>query len=75
MVSEPNIERCANEEVDPEGGIRGDVPARTLDLEGGGLGGPASLLAHRLVSTPFEARVHPLRAQPQRGWIEGSHID
>ena len=44
MISKPDTGQCANEEAEPwRGRTQGDMPARTLGLEGGGLGGLTSI--------------------------------
>ena len=44
MVSEPNTERCASEETEPQRGwTRGDVPARTMGPVRRWIGGPTSI--------------------------------
>ena len=43
MVSEPNIERCASKEVEPQRGWTQDsMPTRTLGIEGEWIGGSHS---------------------------------
>ena len=68
MVHEPDIGRCASEEVEPRRGwTHGGVPARTLGSKGGCIGG--SHIDWRRERVPAKT------LGPEGGWIVRSHID
>ena len=67
MVSEPETERCANEEAEPRSGVDTRCVSKDVGPQRGGFG----VVSHRLEKGTSASE----DAGPQRGWIVRSHVD